>query len=363
MKEIVKIPFLGVNDLECKLTSIEVEEGAMVKKGTLICIVETTKTSFDIESPIDGYFYCYATIGDILKVGSILAIITSVVSDKKMLMDEIISKQEVSKLETVLTKKAEILVKSLGLDSTEIIGKYEPGTRITEDMVKGFLNAQAKNYTKIGINQIERVGIIGGVGGGGAMIIIDSILNAGKQRAVCIFDKAQEYHNKEVLGVPVVGGSENIPEWIRENRIDSVVIAFNRNLNERMEVYKELSAKGIPFTNVIDLKADIRTGVKMGLGNVILGHAYIGPCSLIGDNNFISANVFLEHGNVLGSHCAFGPGVFTSGNVSMGNKIRFATGIFIEPGLTIGDNAVIASGNTIIKNVGDNEVVKHKKTS
>ena len=102
---------------------------------------------------------------------------------------------------------------------------------------------------------------------------------------------------------------------------------------------------------MIDPSVDMRSSVTLGVGNVILGHAYIGPCSSIGDNNFISAHVSLEHGNVLTSHCAFGPAVYTSGNVTIGSNVRFGTGIFVEPNVSIGSRAIIGSGQTIVADV------------
>ena len=129
----------------------------------------------------------------------------------------------------------------------------------------------------------------------------------------------------------------------------------------RREVFESLIARGVPFTNVIDRTAILRTNVEIGTGNVILGSTYLGACTLVGDNNFISSNVCLEHGNVLGSHSAFGPGVVTSGNVSIGSGVRFGTGIFIEPLVSIGDGSVIASGSIITKDVQTGAVLKHRE--
>ena len=88
-----------------------------------------------------------------------------------------------------------------------------------------------------------------------------------------------------------------------------------------------------------------------------LGSSY-GACTEIGDNNFVSSNVCLEHGNHMGSHCAFGPGVATSGNVCIGDGVRFGTGIFIEPDVNIGDNVVVASGSVLRNNVPNDSIVR-----
>jgi pyruvate/2-oxoglutarate dehydrogenase complex dihydrolipoamide acyltransferase (E2) component len=46
--------------------------------GNLICTLETTKTSYDITAPVDGYLYLYPKTGDTLKIGDTIAIISDI---------------------------------------------------------------------------------------------------------------------------------------------------------------------------------------------------------------------------------------------------------------------------------------------
>ncbi|MEO2084316.1 MAG: hypothetical protein ABGW65_02190, partial [Marinoscillum sp.] len=292
MIEIIKVPFIGVNDTDCKLVSINIKEDTLVKKETVVFEVETTKAIFDIFTPINGYIYFKASLNDMLKVDDPIALISDVKIDKKSVFNDYFSNENKSKTKLGITKKAEITIKKLKLDSSEIISIY-PNERITEKIVKDFID-QTKDKSKrlgfdgiekVGIDQtkdkskrlgfdgIEKVGIIGGVSGGGALILIDSIINTGKQIAVAIFDTSLEYKDKKVLGVPVVGSHDLIEEWFKSNKLDSIIIAFNKNLNEREKVFEKFNSLGIPFTNIIDSKSDIRTSVEIGKGNVILGQS------------------------------------------------------------------------------------------
>jgi acetyltransferase-like isoleucine patch superfamily enzyme len=341
------------------LVSINIKENTLIEKDTLIFEVETTKASFDIYAPFSGYVYFKASLNDVLKVDAPIALISDLKVNKDDLFINYFSNENKSKTELGITKKAEILINKLKLSSSEISISY-PNEIITEKIVKDFAEQKNDKLKRLGFEGIERVGIIGGVSGGGALILIDSIINSGKQIVVAVFDSSPEFENKKILGVPVVGSHDLIEEWFKLKRLDSIVIAFNKNLNERENVFNKFNSIGIPFTNIIDSKCDIRSAVELGKGNVILGQSYIGPASKIGDNNFISSNVCLEHGNILGSHCAFGPGVFTSGNVQIGSKVRFATGIHVEPNIKIGDDVVISSGATIINHISSGTVIKNK---
>ena len=93
---------------------------------------------------------------------------------------------------------------------------------------------------------------------------------------------------------------------------------------------------------------------------MILANCRVGVCTTIGDNNFLSTNVNVEHHNNLGSHCTFGPYVSTSSRVTIGDYVKFGTGIFVEPGVSIGHNSIVASGSILVNFVPPNTLVKTK---
>jgi acetyltransferase-like isoleucine patch superfamily enzyme len=88
-----------------------------------------------------------------------------------------------------------------------------------------------------------------------------------------------------------------------------------------------------------------------------LAQTSVGACSVIGNNNFVSAHCNIEHHNTLGNNCTFGPGVMTSGNVHIKNNIKFGTGVFVEPKITIESCSIISSGSIITRNISENSVV------
>lgn len=358
----ITIPFLGANDNNCLIVETPISNGDFVKRGQLIFSVETTKSAIDVEAEEDGYFYSMLSVGERRDYGDLVAIITS--ENEKDLAFEILQKANQSPKdegEIKITKKAEILLKRAGLDRSAVIN-YAAGQEINEVLVSQYIASFSFNDKRLGFkNSVEKVAVIGGVGGGGALIIIDAVLNNSTQAVTGIYDSNQNFYNKYVLGIPVIGGEEKMIADFREGKFDSIIIAFNRDLDERQSAYDRYKSMGIPFANVIERSVQLRTGVEIGEGNVILANSYIAACTKIGNNNFISSNVCLEHGNIVGSHNAFGPGVFTSGNVIIKNKIRFGTGVYIEPNLTIGNNVTLGSFVLISSNIPDNTGLKRKQ--
>ncbi|HXB07520.1 MAG TPA: 2-oxo acid dehydrogenase subunit E2 [Puia sp.] len=55
----ITIPLLSVNDTTLTILELSLSSGSAVKKGDLIMVLETSKTSYDVEAPGDGYIqYC-----------------------------------------------------------------------------------------------------------------------------------------------------------------------------------------------------------------------------------------------------------------------------------------------------------------
>jgi sugar O-acyltransferase (sialic acid O-acetyltransferase NeuD family) len=349
-------PHLGTNDTEARLVTWLREPGARVKAGVPLCELETTKATIEVEAPTDGFLSRVANEGDLLGVGDLLGLLTEAKDFDVASWQARRAAEKTTPTEP--TRKAQILMNRHGIRPEELPAPIG-GVRLSEADVSAFLKVRTTGNARLGLMQpTQRIAIIGGVGGGGALIIVDAARRMDNVIPVAIYDQDPQFHGRSVLGVPVRGPMD---EFLKADRdagmFDALIIAFNRNLGERDRVFHELCDAGYNFANIIDPNAEVRAEVEIGTGNVILSRVYIGACSRIGSNNFISANVALEHGNVLGDSCAFGPGVFTSGNVSIGNRVRFGTGIFVEPGLDIGDDAVIGSGQTLVTSLASGKLL------
>ena len=206
------------------------------------------KATNEVHADFDGFVYHTAQSGQRLR-GRDRAAQFDEVGDVDQI-DALIQQEDAGKpkVEKKATKKAEIIIKRnhLALDDVQMHFGPNAGT-ITEEMVNMYLDARSKFDFRRGFNALERVGVIGGVGGGGALIVLDSLLRSQTQNPVAVFDQNVEFHGKAILGIPVVGDVDVIWGWMAEGRLDSVVIAFNRDLRERKRVFDELRCKAPVF--------------------------------------------------------------------------------------------------------------------
>lgn len=369
----VRMPQSGPNDATATLVEWNKANGQPVYKGEIVATAETTKSVFEIEAPAGGYLTVLAALGEEVAIGALIAVLSAEPVDVAQ------ARAWVAALETPSTSaapasakawtvKAELLAQRHGIAVADVPAA---GERVTEADVQAYLASLRRQPAappevadlvdeRYPQGRVQRLLIVGG--GNGAVQILDVLARTAHQRAVAILDDNAALHGKRIAGVPIVGAldADRAAELFAAGEFDAAVISVSTSIPFRARVFAEWQARGIPFANVIHPSAVVGMNVQWGEGNVVMALSHIGPCAVIGDNNFLSACCSIEHHNVLGSHCSFGPAVVTSSRVRIGDRVRFGTGIFVEPGIEIGADSVIASGLALTQHVPERSLVKAK---
>ena len=90
-----------------------------VNKGQILCMVETTKSIFEIESPSSGYFYPLRSVGEVVEVGVTIGVITDVQVPQEEVI-RLLEQEEQARIpevvipvtgEATLTLKAQLMAK------------------------------------------------------------------------------------------------------------------------------------------------------------------------------------------------------------------------------------------------------------
>lgn len=376
MAIIIRMPLINVNDQSVQLQNFFVSDGAFVKKGDVIFVVETSKSVVDVEAEEDGYFWSIVEPSKSYSVGKAVAVLTTtptpppeeMIKDTALQNDESSNSDALSKSRSTI--KAKILADKFGLDIEDIF-EQNNGTIVTEEMVKASLKNRnisvktdivskilknSENIRKEERDEVERIIILGA--GGGAALALDIISRNKNQVAIGILDNDPRKHGLVIMGVTCLGGFELTEELWKNNIFDALISTVVRDAVERGMVYDSFCNIGIPFTNVID--HDVRLGVEnsIGSGNLITYGSYLATHSKIGNNNFLAAGVVVEHHCVIGDHCTFGPRTTLAGSVIVGDYVKTGMLVGIEPEVKIGNGSVIASGVVVTSNVFSNTTLK-----
>jgi len=120
----IRVPQLDVNSDFATFVNWCVKDGLPIRKGDTICVLETSKATYEIDAEDNGYLFINKNIqkDDRLKPQSVIAIIT----DSKDFVPEFsdrhkdIDKKSARTEETRATKKALELIEQSGLEIDDI---------------------------------------------------------------------------------------------------------------------------------------------------------------------------------------------------------------------------------------------------
>jgi len=362
MIEII-VPHFDVNSDHARLIEWTVKEAELVQKGQLICVVETTKSTYEMHAAQTGVLGQAAPADHDVQFGQVIGFIADNAEELAKARTHPPEAPKTASGEAAkITKRALELAKQHGIDP----GSIHKAGIITEADIRAAMGTASKAaspwlppYEAPG--KINRVLVI--PGGYGATQVIDVLLQTHGVHLVGCLDDDPALENKLLFGVRVLGKTDLLEKLWRNKEFDSAIVALGTNPQVRKKFYDRCVALGIPLTNAIDPTVLIHRGAVLGQGNVILSQGHIGACTVIGDNNFFSARTSLDHHNIWGSHNTLGPNNVTSALVSVGDLNKFGMGISIQPRVEIGSECLIASGAVIIRPVPTRHAVRTKITT
>ena len=185
-----------------------------------------------------------------------------------------------------------------------------------------------------------KIAVIGSALAGGAVQIIDVLLEDQLASDIRIYDDNEEAQGADVLGVPVVGPCNRLSSDITDHFVDSAVVAVG-SISPRFKLYSRYSSFPVQFPNIISSKAIISSSATLGRGNIILPGVYIGPRVIISNNNYFTVSTTINHDTKIGSHCYFSSSVAVAGRVLIGDRVRFDTASSVTADAHVHDDSLV----------------------
>ncbi len=278
MSHYILAPLINVNDEEMVLIEWLKPAGARVRAGEAIAVIETTKSTADLEADREGVLTPLVDPGATVRVGERIAKLESGAMEESGALQEYGASAPTGadapsprpgEPGEAWTRRAQILAQRRGLDIQTLQLEPEDGERVTVADLERFLAGSAIESQGPALRPVqagpERVLVIGG--GGAGVQVLDVLARLPGQRAVGVLDDDPALKGTELLGVPVWGSIPDAPALLEAGRFDAVVISIGTSVDLRAAIFERLRADGVPFTNVIDPRAAVLAGVDMGVGN------------------------------------------------------------------------------------------------
>ena len=191
------------------------------------------------------------------------------------------------------------------------------------------------------MDAFDDVGVVVlGAGGHGKSVL--SVLRVLGRRVVGLLDDAQDTWGTQVLGAPVLGGLNTLPEYAACDVVHG--IGDNRLRRELVE-----RSPGARWLTVVDPGARVDPSARVGRGTVVFFGAFIGPDAVVGAHAIVSVHSMVGHDAVIGELAQLAPGVQVGGGAHVGAEAMLAMGSVVCPGVSVGARCTLGAGAVALR--------------
>lgn len=201
------------------------------------------------------------------------------------------------------------------------------------------------------------VSVVGLGAGGHAKVVIDILLRAGGYRILGLLDRDQALWGTSVLGLPVLGGDELLPELVGQTRFAFLGVGSIGDNRLRGRLFEQAMNLGFEFVKAVHPSAAVGVGATLSAGVAVMAAAVIGPCAQLAQNVIVNSGAVVEHDCRLGPHVHIAPRACLSGNVQVEEYAHVGAGATVIQGIHIGRRAIVGAGAVVVRDVPDDVLV------
>ncbi|HVN54455.1 MAG TPA: NeuD/PglB/VioB family sugar acetyltransferase [Anaerolineaceae bacterium] len=354
----VRVPLLNPNEAEASLVALEVKEKQRVSRGDLLAVLETTKSTGELNAETDGYVAgLRARVGDVLHAGEVLCYLASSPEAEAPQPETPVDGPAVQNADVPgglrITRPALALAQSAGLD----LGRLPHGPLVTEKMVRQLLAPQ-EAPVETGSPEFDPGRLVIYGGGGHGKSLIDLIRALGTYRIEGVVDDGIPAE-ESILSVPVLGGGECLPGLVsRGVRLAVNAVGGIGNIASRIKVFERLAQAGLACPTVVHPTALVEPSAVLAAGVQIFPHAYVGSSSQVGFGAIVNTGAIVSHDCSLGEFTNISPGAMLAGAVTVGERALIGMGVTINLEVKIGAGARVGNGATVKGDVPPGGVVR-----
>jgi sugar O-acyltransferase (sialic acid O-acetyltransferase NeuD family) len=350
----VEIPLVNPNEPEVQVIEVAVEPFTEVAPGDLLCVVETSKATADVEAEVGGWIGpVHVVAGERASAGDLVCEIFAERPDPAQAEAAPVAPERPAGLR--LTRKAERLALEAGLDlSTLPTGRF-----LTEGDIEAILGrgrTAGEIPSAIRERASDRAAVVFGAGGL-AKSLVELMRARGDIDPICVLNDRPESVS-DVLGVPVLGGREYLKP-LRELGVRYAVNAVGavRRIEDRIGIFELLAAAGFEQPALVDPAAFVAPSATLAEGAQVFAGAAVCSAASIGRGAIVNTNAVVSHDCVIGDFAHIAPGALLAGEVSVGRGTLIGMGATAVVYLTIGARVIVGNGAVLNEDVPDGTIV------
>ena len=179
--------------------------------------------------------------------------------------------------------------------------------------------------------------------GGHAQVVVATLRECGLAVAG-MFDDDSKKWGQSVLGVPVLGGLDEIPN---SSEVWGVCgVGSNRTRQQLAQRFLHLRWK-----TVVHPSAYVHESVTIGPGTVIMARAVLQPSTRIGAHVIVNTAAIVDHNCRIDDFAHAAPGANLAGNVRVGEGTLLGIGGTVAPGISMGPWSTVGAGAVVVRDL------------
>ncbi len=352
----VQFPLINPNEPEAMLAAVHVQAGQQVRRGEVLCTLETTKSAADLLAEADGYVAgLQRAAGDSVRAGEIFCYLAEEPNWTPPETEPASPNGEKAPPPGLrITQPALALAKEKGLD----LDQLPVGPLITESMLRLLVEQAAQPAYTPPQGPFDPTAILVYGGGGHGKSLVELLRALGSYRIAGIVDDGVEPGTR-IMGLPVLGGSEVLPDLAEKGvRLAVNAVGGIGNISVRIQVFQKLAQAGFACPAVVHPSAWVEPSASLAAGVQVFPHAYVGSEAQLGYGAIVNSGAIVSHDCSIGDYANISPGAILAGEVQVGPAVLVGMGATINLQVRIGAGARIGNGATIKSDVPEKGVVR-----
>lgn len=193
-----------------------------------------------------------------------------------------------------------------------------------------------------------RVLILGA--GGHGRVVLDILLASNRFEPVGFLDNNPAIRGRRIDGLPVFGGTDDLPRFSQELECTGAIVAIGDNSVRRM-LAREVTRHGIPLISAVHPSASVAASVTLGRNVVVAAGVVICANCQIGDSVILNTGSVVDHQTMIGEGAHICPGVRIAGRVIIEAGVFLGVSATVIPNIRIGTEAIIGAGSVVTEDV------------
>jgi len=189
------------------------------------------------------------------------------------------------------------------------------------------------------------------IGGGGHCKSCIEVIESSNQYKIAGIIDNQLNKNEQVLGYPVLGSDDDLPELRKKYEHAMITVGQIRSAKVRIIIFELLKKLDFTLPTVIASTAYVAKNVQLGEGTIVMHQAFINANTKVGVNCIINSKALIEHDCLIGDHTHISTASTVNGTVSIGNECFIGSRSSFVNNIEITNNVFIGINSTISKSI------------